>query len=76
MSCIEGSVVDFVRDHKSCKNHWHTINTLVSKFVDAYNHAKKRKASGHSESDVIMEAHHIHESDTGRDLGLSMHGTC
>ena len=35
-----------------------------------YDHAKKRKPTGCNESDVLSEAHHIHESDTGKRFGL------
>ncbi|KAF3562729.1 hypothetical protein DY000_02018235 [Brassica cretica] len=47
------------REPSHCKQRWHKINDLVSKFSGAYEAATREKSSGKNENDVIKLAHKI-----------------
>ncbi|XP_024004156.1 glutathione S-transferase T3-like [Eutrema salsugineum] len=51
------------REAGQCKQRWHKINDLVSKFCGAYEAASREKASGINENDVLKMAHQIFFSD-------------
>ncbi|XP_013608342.1 PREDICTED: glutathione S-transferase T3-like [Brassica oleracea var. oleracea] len=47
------------REPSHCKQRWHMINDLVSKFCGAYEAATREKSSGQNENDVLKLAHEI-----------------
>ncbi|KAF2538998.1 hypothetical protein F2Q68_00019993 [Brassica cretica] len=47
------------REPTHCKQRWHKINDLVSKFCGAYEAATREKSSGQNENDVLTLAHQI-----------------
>ncbi|XP_048623696.1 glutathione S-transferase T3-like [Brassica napus] len=47
------------REPTHCKQRWHRINDLVSKFCGAYEAATREKSSGQNENDVLKLAHQI-----------------
>ncbi|XP_048620127.1 glutathione S-transferase T3-like [Brassica napus] len=47
------------RESSHCKQRWHRINDLVSKFCGAYEAATIEKSSGQNENDVLKLAHEI-----------------
>ncbi|XP_013589476.1 PREDICTED: glutathione S-transferase T3-like [Brassica oleracea var. oleracea] len=47
------------REPLNCKNRWHKINDLVSKFCGAYEAAARQKTSGQNENDILKQAHLI-----------------
>ena len=47
------------REAAHCKQRWHRINDLVSKFCGAYEAATREKTSGQNENDVLKLAHQI-----------------
>ncbi|XP_013639823.1 PREDICTED: glutathione S-transferase T3-like [Brassica oleracea var. oleracea] len=47
------------REPTHCKQRWHRINDLVSKFCGAYEAATREKTSGQNENDVVKLAHQI-----------------
>ena len=47
------------RELTHCKQRWHKINDLVSKFCGAYEAATRGKSSGQNENDVLKLAHQI-----------------
>ncbi|WZZ30347.1 glutathione S-transferase T3-like isoform X2 [Brassica napus] len=47
------------REAGHCKQRWHRINDLVSKFCGAYEAATREKTSGQNENDVLKLAHQI-----------------
>ncbi|CDY71663.1 BnaCnng73840D, partial [Brassica napus] len=48
------------REGSHCKQRWHKINDLVSKFSGAYEAATREKTSGQNETDVLKHAHEIY----------------
>ena len=47
------------REPNHCKQRWHMINDLVSKFCGSYEAATREKTSGQNETDVLKLAHQI-----------------
>ncbi|XP_013639267.1 PREDICTED: glutathione S-transferase T2-like [Brassica oleracea var. oleracea] len=47
------------REPHHCKQRWHRINDLVSKFCGAYEAATREKSSGKNDNDVLKLAHQI-----------------
>ncbi|XP_048615752.1 glutathione S-transferase T2-like [Brassica napus] len=47
------------REPHHCKQRWHRINDLVSKFCGVYEAATKEKRSGQNDNDVLKLAHQI-----------------
>ena len=47
------------RELSHCKQRWHKINNLVSKFCGCYEAVTREKASGCNENDVLKRAHEI-----------------
>ena len=47
------------REASHCKQRWHMINDLVSKFCGSYEAATREKTSGQNETDVLKLAHQI-----------------
>nr|VDD50398.1 unnamed protein product [Brassica oleracea] len=47
------------REASNCKQRWHKINDLVSKFSGSYEAATREKTSGQNEVDVLKHAHEI-----------------
>ncbi|KAF8106372.1 hypothetical protein N665_0142s0011 [Sinapis alba] len=47
------------RDPSHCKQRWHKINDLVSKFAGSYEAATREKTSGQNKVDVLKHAHEI-----------------
>uniref|UniRef100_A0A0D3B8S3 Myb-like domain-containing protein n=1 Tax=Brassica oleracea var. oleracea TaxID=109376 RepID=A0A0D3B8S3_BRAOL len=47
------------REASHCKQRWHKINDLVSKFSGSYEAATREKISGQNEIDVLKHAHEI-----------------
>lgn len=47
------------REPSHCKQRWHRINDLVSKFCGSYEAATREKTSGQNETDVLKLAHQI-----------------
>ncbi|XP_048634036.1 glutathione S-transferase T2-like [Brassica napus] len=47
------------REPFHCKNRWHKINDLVSKFCGAYEAAARQKTSGQNDHDILKQAHLI-----------------
>uniref|UniRef100_A0A0D3ABJ4 No apical meristem-associated C-terminal domain-containing protein n=1 Tax=Brassica oleracea var. oleracea TaxID=109376 RepID=A0A0D3ABJ4_BRAOL len=47
------------REPTHCKQRWHRINDLVSKFCGAYEAATREKTSGQNENDVVKLDHQI-----------------
>ncbi|KAF2598550.1 hypothetical protein F2Q68_00011837 [Brassica cretica] len=47
------------REASHCKQRWHRINDLVSKFCGSYEAATRDKTSGQNETDVLKLAHQI-----------------
>ena len=47
------------REPTHCKQRWHRINDVVSKFCGAYEAATREKSSGQNENDVLKLAHQI-----------------
>ncbi|XP_048611501.1 glutathione S-transferase T3-like [Brassica napus] len=47
------------REPLHCKNMWHKINDLVSKFCGSYEAAARQKTSGQNENDILKQAHLI-----------------
>ncbi|KAF8085489.1 hypothetical protein N665_0666s0036 [Sinapis alba] len=47
------------RKASHCKQRWHKINDLVSKFAGSYEAATREKTSGQNDVDVIKHAHEI-----------------
>ncbi|XP_033137992.1 glutathione S-transferase T3-like [Brassica rapa] len=47
------------REPLHCKNRWHKINDLVSKFCGAYEAAARQKTSGQNDHDILKQAHLI-----------------
>ncbi|XP_013589219.1 PREDICTED: glutathione S-transferase T3-like [Brassica oleracea var. oleracea] len=48
------------REGSHCKQRWHKINDLVSKFSGAYEAATREKTSSQNETDVLKHAHEIY----------------
>lgn len=48
-----------IREASHCKQRWHKINDLVSKFCGAFEAATREKTSGQNETDVLKHAHKI-----------------
>ncbi|XP_033148590.1 glutathione S-transferase T2-like [Brassica rapa] len=51
------------REHLHCKQRWHKINDVVSKFCGAYAAAERQISSGQNETDVLKMAHEIYYAD-------------
>ncbi|KAF8113145.1 hypothetical protein N665_0055s0010 [Sinapis alba] len=47
------------REASHCKQRWHKINDLVSKFCGSYEAATREKTSGQNENDILKHAHEI-----------------
>ncbi|KAF8098425.1 hypothetical protein N665_0267s0010 [Sinapis alba] len=47
------------REASHCKQRWHKINDLVSKFCGSYEAATREKSSGQNENDILKHAHEI-----------------
>ncbi|KAF2542744.1 hypothetical protein F2Q68_00030985 [Brassica cretica] len=47
------------REPSHCKQRWHRINDLVSKFCGSYEAGTREKTSGQNETDVLKLAHQI-----------------
>ncbi|XP_033148180.1 glutathione S-transferase T3 isoform X4 [Brassica rapa] len=48
------------REPSHCKQRWHRINDLVSKFSGSYGAATRQRTSGQNENDVLKLAHQIY----------------
>lgn len=47
------------REAGHCKQRWHRINDLVSKFCGSYEAATRERTSGQNENEVLKQAHQI-----------------
>jgi hypothetical protein len=58
--CNEHCSFDPPRDQHACRNRFNYMNKIISKWVGAYDNAKRLKGSGWSDNDVLAKAQEIY----------------
>ncbi|XP_010451006.1 PREDICTED: glutathione S-transferase T3-like [Camelina sativa] len=53
-----------------CKQRWHKINDQTNKFCAAFAAAERQNSSGHSENDIMINAHDIYFADHKKRFNL------
>jgi len=59
-----------VREISQLKSRWHKLNTIIGKFVGCYSQASKKRQSGSSENEILLNANTIFSQDVGEELKL------
>ena len=62
------------REASHCKQRWHKINDLVSKFCGCYEAATREKSSGQNENDILKLAHEIFYNNHKKNSTSNMRG--